>query len=104
MKWTNRIKKERNESKMNFDVNNVLVYIAAIVLLFVLGKLFIIPIKTLFKLVLNSILGGVLILLINGIGSFFHFHIGLNILTSLFVGILGIPGAIVLVLLKLVLG
>lgn len=87
---------------MNF--NNIIVYIACIFFLFIFGKVFIVPIKTILKLVLNSVLGGVVIFLINFIGAYFNFHIGLNLVTSIFVGILGIPGAIVIVIIKLFLG
>lgn len=69
---------------------------------FIIGKIFIVPLKWIIKLVFNSILGGIIILIINLIGGIFGFHIGLNIYTSLLVGILGIPGAIVLILLKFI--
>lgn len=68
---------------------------------FIIGKIFIVPLKWIIKLVFNSIFGGIIILIINLIGGAFGFHIGLNIYTSLLVGILGIPGAVVLILLKL---
>ena len=87
---------------MNF--NNIITYIACIFFLFIFGRIFIIPIKTILKLVINSILGGLTIFIINLIGSFFNFHIGLNLITSIFVGILGIPGAIVIIIIKLLLG
>ena len=51
--------------------------------------------------VINSIFGGMLIFLINLIGSSFDFHIGLNLFTAVFVGVLGVPGAIMLVLIQL---
>ena len=86
---------------MNFEFNNIIAYIACIFFLFILGKVFIVPIKTILKLVLNSVLGGVVIFLINFIGAYFNFHIGLNLVTSIFIGILGIPGAIVIVIIKL---
>ena len=85
------------------DFNNIITYIACIFFLFIFAKIFIIPIKTIFKLVMNSILGGLTIFIINLIGTFFNFHIGLNLITSIFVGILGIPGAIVIVIIKLIL-
>ena len=50
---------------------------------------------------LNSILGGLIIALINWIGAAFNLHIGLNIFTAISVGILGIPGAILLTIFKL---
>ena len=61
------------------------------------------PLKSILKLIFNSILGGVCIYVINLIGANFGFHIGLNILTSMLVGILGIPGAILLIILKIIL-
>lgn len=53
--------------------------------------MFSIPLKAVFKLIANSILGGILIFVINLIGGTFGFHIGLNVGTSILVGILGIP-------------
>ncbi len=84
------------------DFNTIGTFIICIILLFILGKIFILPLKNILKLVFNSILGGLLIYLINIIGMNFGFHIGLNLLTSVLVGILGIPGAILLVILKVI--
>ena len=64
---------------------NVLVIISCICILFVIGKIFIVPIKWILKLVFNSILGGVLIGIINFIGGMCGFHIGLNLYTSILV-------------------
>lgn len=80
---------------------NLITYLACICFLFIFGKIFIIPIKKVLKLVINSILGGITIYLINLIGATFGFHIGLNIFTSILVGILGLPGAVCLVIIKL---
>ena len=55
------------------------------------------------KLLANSLIGAIILLLINFIGSYFSFHIGLNFITILFVSILGIPGAILLVIIQLLL-
>ncbi len=81
--------------------NNVLTFLACICFLFIFGKIFILPLKSILKLVLNSILGGLLIYVINLIGGAFNFHIGLNYITSIFVGILGVPGAILLIIIKI---
>lgn len=83
------------------DINSIIAFLACIIVIFILGKIFIVPIKKIAKLLLNSVLGGILIYVINIIGATFGFHIGLNIGTSIFVGILGIPGAIILIILKL---
>lgn len=49
------------------------------------------PLKSIVKLIGNSILGGILIFIVNLIGTMFNFHIGLNIGTAIITGILGIP-------------
>ena len=83
--------------------NNIITFIACITFLFIFGKVFILPLKSIFKLILNSILGGILILFINIIGLNFGFHIGINIVTSMCVGLLGIPGASLLIILQIIL-
>lgn len=77
------------------------VYIGCIIMILIIGKIFIFPVKKIFKLIVNSIMGGLLIYVINIVGSNFNFHIGLNWWTILCSGILGIPGVILIVLLKL---
>lgn len=78
---------------------NILTFLACICFLFLLGRIFIIPIKIILKLVFNSILGGILILAVNFIGGIFGLHIAINLVTCIIVGILGVPGAIVLLIL-----
>ena len=85
------------------DFNSVITFLACIIFIFIFGKIFIWPLKSIFKLIINSILGGVLIYIINLIGMNFEFHIGLNLLTAVIVGLLGIPGAILLIVLKVIL-
>ena len=80
---------------------NLIIYLACICFLFIFGKVFIVPIKKILKLVINSILGGVTIFLINLLGGIWGFHIGLNVFTSILVGLLGLPGAVCLVSVKL---
>ena len=83
---------------------NIITYIACICFLFIFGRVFISPITKITKLIINSLLGGLLIFLINLIGANFGFHIGLNFLTSILVGLLGLPGAICIVIIKLLIG
>jgi inhibitor of the pro-sigma K processing machinery len=72
--------------------------------LFLFGRIFIVPIKSILKLVLNSCIGALMIYLINLIGTLWNFHIGLNYITAIFTGILGVPGVMLLLILKLILG
>ena len=44
---------------------NVITYLACICFIFIFGRIFIVPIKKILKIVFNSILGGVSIFLIN---------------------------------------
>lgn len=85
------------------EYSSIIAFVACLFFLFIAGKIFIVPLKTILKFILNSILGGFIIYIINIIGNFFDFHIGLNIVTSIIVGILGIPGAILVILIKLLL-
>ena len=83
------------------EANTIITYLACVFFLLILGRVFILPIKSILKLLGNSILGGILIFVINLIGGIFNFHIGLNIGTAIIVGILGIPGAILISLLTI---
>ena len=64
---------------------NILIIISCVCILFVIGRIFIVPIKWILKLILNSILGGMIIWFINLIGGMCGFHIGLNLYTSVLV-------------------
>lgn len=84
---------------MDFSV--IFTILTCIIVFWIIGRVFSIPIKAIFKLIVNSILGGLLIFIINLVGNAFSFHIGLNIGTAILVGILGIPGAVLLIILKI---
>ena len=73
------------------ETNTIITYLACIFFLFIIGRIFILPLKSILKLIGNSVIGGILIFIINIIGNIFNFHIGLNIGTAIVVGILGIP-------------
>ena len=66
------------------DINTVIVYLACLVILFIIGRVFYLPLKHIFKLLLNSVLGGVLIYIVNIVGGAFGFHVGLNFWTAIF--------------------
>ena len=69
---------------MNMDTN-LITYLACICFLFIFGKIFIVPIRKVLKIIVNSILGGATIFLINLIGGIWGFHIGLNLFTAILV-------------------
>lgn len=49
------------------------------------------PLKKILKLILNSCLGAGLIYVINIVGEAWGFHVGLNLVTAIIVGVLGVP-------------
>ena len=83
---------------------NILTYLACICFIFIIGRIFIVPIKKILKLIFNSVLGGIIIYLINLVGASFGFHIGLNIVNSVIIGLLGLPGAVCLIIVKILVG
>ena len=83
------------------DGTSVIIYLACLIVIFIVGKIFFVPLKSIFKLLINSILGGILIYIVNIVGASFGFHIGLNVGTALFTGLLGVPGVVFLIILKL---
>lgn len=82
---------------------NIIIFLLCVWAIFIFGRMLIFPIKKILKLVINSILGGILLIIINYFGSFLGgFHIGINIGTSIIVGLLGIPGAILLIIIRII--
>ena len=73
------------------DINTIIIYLACIIFLFIFGRIFVLPLRSILKIVGNSILGGILLFCINSVGGIWGFHIGLNVLTAVLVGLLGIP-------------
>jgi len=88
-------------TEMGMQIGVFLTYARAIILIFLIGKLFLWPIKLILKLALNSIIGGAAILTINVLAAGFGVFIPLNILNALIVGILGLPGAVLLLIFTL---
>lgn len=64
-------------------------------------KLLSIPMKLIVKLILNGISGFVLLFIFNFIADFAGFSLEVNVLNCLIAGVLGIPGVIILIALKL---
>jgi inhibitor of the pro-sigma K processing machinery len=76
-------------------------FLLALIFLFLVVKVFSWPVKMLFKLVANAVLGMILLIVVNFIGASFNFTIGINWITALIAGFFGVPGVIFLVIFKL---
>ena len=88
--------------EMSTEIGILLAYGFGILVLYLLGYLLLVPIKFLLKLLCNSLFGGVFILVINRVADPWDIHIPLNILSAILTGILGLPGIILLVVLRLI--
>lgn len=84
-------------------VNFVMAGLFLLVIIFIIAQIIMKPIKLVWKLVINSIIGLVLLMLTNYIGAYFNFSLPLNILTVLISGFLGIPGILLLICFQLLL-
>ena len=89
--------------KLEFDPMLILYFVLGIIVLYFSGRLILAPFKLILKLGLNSILGAAAIVIINLIGQSFHFMIPLNPLNALLTGVFGLPGVLLIFLIRLIL-
>ena len=82
-------------------LSSVLMIILAVLVIFALVKILSAPIRLIFKLLINTFVGFVLLFLVNLIGSYFDFSLEINLLNALITGVFVIPGVIVLIFIKL---
>lgn len=73
-------------------------FIVGIIVLAVILWLFSISVKFLFKFILNSIIGFVLLVVFNFFGGIVGLYLPINIATAFITGFFGIPGIIILLL------
>jgi inhibitor of the pro-sigma K processing machinery len=85
----------------SLELNVIIAYAFGIVLIYLVGRMLTMPIRIVFKLIYNGIVGGVMLWIVNFVGAYFNFTIGINPITALVAGFLGIPGVILLILFKL---
>ncbi|NLJ40778.1 MAG: pro-sigmaK processing inhibitor BofA [Clostridiales bacterium] len=89
---------------LNIPFGVIAGYAAGLVLLYLVGWLLLVPLKMLLKFILNGVLGGIILWLLNLVGGLIHVTIAINPVTALIVGFLGIPGIILILLLQFILG
>ena len=73
-------------------------YAVGIVLILLLGRILVFPLKVVLKLVYNGLIGGLALWLVNLIGAPLGFTLPITVWTALLVGLLGIPGVLLLIL------
>lgn len=83
--------------------NIIMAGLFLLVIIFIIAQVIMKPIKLLWKLLLNSAIGLVLLMLVNYLGAYFDFNLPINIISVLIAGFLGIPGILLLVCFQLLL-
>lgn len=82
------------------DVFSILAIFLAIGAVYIIGVLLVLPIKIVVRLVINGIIGAIALFVINIFGGMIGLTIGINPITALVAGFLGIPGIILLLFLQ----
>lgn len=82
-------------------VNVIMAALFLLVILYLVAQVFMKPIKLLWKLLFNSAIGLVLLLIVNYVAGYFDFSLPINIITVLIAGFLGIPGILLLICFQL---
>ncbi len=88
---------------MDLSIGTLIAFLGGLIFLYFLGMLLVVPIKIITKLIFNGVIGGVVLILFNLVGGLFGFFIPINPLSAVVVGILGIPGVILLLILQMIL-
>lgn len=88
---------------MGIDTNIAIAALFLIVIIFIVAQIIMKPIKLLWKLIINSAIGLVLLMLVNYGAAYFGFALPINLITVLVAGFLGIPGILLLVCFQLLL-
>jgi inhibitor of the pro-sigma K processing machinery len=86
---------------MGMEWSAILAFGVGIVLIYIIGKVISMPVRLVFRLIYNGLIGGVMLWVVNLIGGHVGFSLAINPLTALIAGFLGLPGVVLLVLFKL---
>jgi len=82
------------------DTNLILGVLVAVIAAFYLIRALSRPLAELGRMMLRSIVAFCVIWAVNILGGFVGFHMGLNVVSALTVGVLGVPGAALLLAVK----
>lgn len=85
------------------DINTLIMIAAAAVLLWLFFRIIRLPLKLLAKAALHAAVGFVALFVLNFIGSTVGVVLELNLFNALVTGILGVPGVLLLLIIKYIL-
>ena len=78
-------------------------FVIGLALICLTGYLLLVPMKFLWRLLAGGVLGALALVLVNLVGNVFGFSVAVNPFTAMAVGFLGLPGAILVIALQLLL-
>lgn len=88
----------------DLDWRTIIAYAIGLFLLYLFGRLLVVPMRFVLPLIVNGLIGMVVLLLVNLVGGLFGLRLALNPITALVVGFLGIPGVGLLIALQFLFG
>ncbi len=88
----------------DLDYNLIIAYAFGIILLYLVARLLLVPLRVLVYALYNAAIGGLVIWGLNLAGQYIGFRLALNPATALGVGFLGVPGVVLLFVLQRILG
>ena len=96
--YITRMKTGEELMSFGLEVGIFIAYAAGLFLIYLTGKFLLVPLKCAGRLVLSGLLGGVFIVLVNLFGGNWGIFVPLNLLTAAITGVLGLPGAVCLLI------
>ena len=79
-------------------LSSIVIIVAGILLMVLLIRILSVPLRWLFKVLINAAIGYVALMIFNFFGGFIGLQIAINWITILVTGFLGLPGVILLLL------
>ena len=85
---------------MDWNYGVIALFVLGFVAIYIIMWIFIKPVKIVLRLILNSVAGALALIIFNYVGSLWGISLGVNIFTAAVCGILGIPGFVLLLIIK----
>ncbi len=82
-------------------IEMILAYLAGLIILYVIGWFLLVPLRGFVKIIVNSLIGGIVLYVLNLIEPMTQLHIALNPVNAFVTGLLGVPGLALLIALRL---
>ncbi len=84
----------------DMDLNIILAFVFGLMVLYLLARILVYPMRVLTKAVGNSLVGAVLLIIFNLVGGLMGLSVSVNVVSALVVGFLGVPGLLTLLIIQ----